>query len=105
MRAELATLTGHRVADVVPVSADLRTSLYAIRDEVDNVAGLTRALLRTLRGVDEALLVPALNPPTPLPAEAERIQAATVTRRDALEWALAEVAPNPARGEGVVEAP
>jgi Domain of unknown function (DUF4062) len=102
---ELATLTGHRVADVVPVSADLRTTLYAIRDEVDNVAGLTRALLRTLRGVDEALLVPALNPPTPLPAEAERIQAATVTRRDALEWALAEIAPNPARGEGVVEAP
>jgi len=87
---ELATLTGHRPADVVAVSADLRTMLYAIRDEVDNVASLTRALLRSLRGVDEALVVPLLNPPTPLPVEAERIEAARVTRRDALEWALGE---------------
>jgi len=85
---ELATLTGDRAADVVPVSADLRTTLYAIRDEVDNVASLTRALLRSFRGVDEALVVPPLNPPTPLPAEAERIEASSVTRRDALEWAL-----------------
>lgn len=87
---ELATLTGHRVADVVPVSADLRTVLYGIRDEVDNVANLTRALFRSLSGVDGALVVPPLNPPTPLAAEAERIEASSVTRRDALEWALGE---------------
>lgn len=87
---ELASLTGHRAADVVSVSVDLRTLLYAIRDEVDNVASLTRALLRTLSGVDRTIVVHPLNPPTRVTADAERIETAAITRREALRWALGE---------------
>lgn len=87
---ELATLVDLRGRGVVPVSADLRTILYAIRDEVDNVAGLTRALLRHLSGVDGALVVPLLNPPTPLAEEANRIETSSVTRQNALTWALGD---------------
>jgi hypothetical protein len=84
----MADLRGDRQDDLVPVSTDLRTTLYAVRDEVENISGLTRSLVRYLTGVDETLVVPPLNPPTPLPDEARRIEAELVTRDEAMSWAL-----------------
>jgi hypothetical protein len=50
----------------VPVSAELLLTLYAVRDELENVAGLTQTLWRYLARVDEILAVWPMNPPTPL---------------------------------------
>lgn len=83
---ELATLTGHRSTDVVAVSSDLRTVLYAVRDEIDNVARLTKVLWRMLAGIDATPVIPTLNPPTPLAEEARRIEASSITRQEAIAW-------------------
>jgi hypothetical protein len=85
---ELATLRGDRPDDYAPVSEEFRTLLYALRDEVANIAALTKALLRFLHGLDVAVTPTVINPPSPLPQEAERIEQATVTRDLALAWAL-----------------
>ena len=85
---ELAGLMNHPRNVRLPVSTELRTVLYAIRDEAENVASLTRAILRHLSGVDDILVVPPVNPPSPVAEEAARIEESTVTRGDALAWAL-----------------
>lgn len=85
---EFATMRGDRADDRVPVSAELRLTLYAVRDELENVAGLTKTLWRYLARVDETLAVWAMNPPTPLIDEARRIEAESITRNEAIQWAL-----------------
>jgi hypothetical protein len=85
---ELADLRGDRPEDIVSVFVDLRTLLYAVRDEVENVSGLTRCLLRHFAGVDEILVVPPLNPPTPLPDMAKRVEAESITKDEAMQWVL-----------------
>lgn len=97
---ELAGLRGDRREDLVPVSSDLRVLLYAIRDELANVSGLATALQRFFSGIDTTIAPPPMNPPTPLEEDARRIEASSVTRDEALRWALRQTGRSPARVDG-----
>jgi hypothetical protein len=85
---ELAGLRGDRATEYVQVSVDLRTVLYALRDEIENVANLTRALLRHLMAVDASPITRPLNPSSPDPDMARRVEKEAISRAEAIDWAL-----------------
>jgi hypothetical protein len=67
-------------------SQDTYTLFLAIRDEIANVEALTRAIYRALVGIDATINVPIINPPTPDPEEAARIEANTIAEGDVDTW-------------------
>jgi hypothetical protein len=69
------------------VSKELAVAAFSLRDELENVGRLLRAVWRMLDGYPAE--TPPLNPPTPIRGESVRIEQETVSLAEARAW-LAE---------------
>jgi hypothetical protein len=71
-----------------PPNAEYIELMWSLHDEVDNIERLTRAIFRYVSGRDSEINDIRMNPPTPDPIEAQRMEADIATRDEVDRWLL-----------------